>query len=435
MKKFISIVLSVIMLMSAVITVNAASFKDVKSSDWYYSSVSYVADKGIMQGTSSTKFEPGTSLSRAMGVTLIHRLAGTPSASGMSIPFKDVKGGQWYTDAVKWAYSKGIVNGKSNTEFATNANITRAEFATILNRFSNYMGYTLPNHRTASFTDSWSIPSWAASAVNTMYGAGIINGKDDGSFDPYANISRAEAAALIERFAKTTGILDTPLENPDIPTTGQIVVKEKKYAYGDVDVMILTVENQSDTNINVTFIGKFMDSKGNVVATKIEQVKGFPANYRNYVIFEPEVKFSKFTYETKITQYSGEAYMKYIVFGSEVDYTVKKMTHSDLLGLHEQYPAGQERLGFYITFRYDNTSDKNGSEKVKLNVPCKMAFIGSDGVLYSILHYKGAFDTYDASQYKNQCPVAEHILYKNWKQPSNFKLSLLPGLTNVIPLQ
>ena len=131
MKKLISIILSAVMLLSVVITVNAASFKDVKSSDWFYSSVNYVADKGIMQGTSSTKFSPKASLTRAMGVTLLYRVASSPSVSGITLPFTEVKSGQWYTDAVKWAYKNGIVTGKSNTYFDTNGNITRAEFAAV----------------------------------------------------------------------------------------------------------------------------------------------------------------------------------------------------------------------------------------------------------------------------------------------------------------
>ena len=93
MKKLISITLTVVMLFTTVITVNAASFTDVKSSDWFYSSVNYVADKGIMQGTSNTKFAPKASLTRAMGVTLLYRVAGTPSVSGVNIPFTDVQSG------------------------------------------------------------------------------------------------------------------------------------------------------------------------------------------------------------------------------------------------------------------------------------------------------------------------------------------------------
>ncbi len=327
MKKLISIILSAVMLLSAVITVNAASFKDVKSSDWYYSSVNYVSDKGIMNGTSTTKFSPNKSLTRAMGVTLLYRVAGTPSVSGVNIPFTDVKGGQWYTDAVKWAYSKGIVTGKSSTFFHTNGNITRAEFATILNRYSAFMKYTLPVKRSDTVADSGKIPEWAFMSVWTMYRAEIINGRSDGSFDPNAKITRAEAAAMIERFMKapkdgssnnTNSETKPPVDIPEIPTTGKLVIKEKKYDYNGANVMILNVENQTDKNLNVTIKAKFFDANGKPIVPQSRSIEGFPANYRNYVIFNPGVKFDKFTYEVETSAFSGEALMKYITTGTDV---------------------------------------------------------------------------------------------------------------------
>ncbi len=329
MKKLISIILTVVLLLSTVITVNAASFTDVKSSDWFYASVNYVADKGIMQGTSSTKFAPTTSLSRAMGVTLLYRVAGTPSVSGVSIPFTDVQSGQWYTDAVKWAYKNGIVNGKTKTSFATNDNITRAEFATILNRYSDFMKYRLPVNRADTVADSSKIPDWAFMAVWNMYRAEIINGRSGGIFDPDANITRAEAAAMIERFMKApkdgssnggnaNPETQPPVETPDIPTTGKLVIKEKKYDYNGANVMILNVENQSSKDLNLTITAKYLDASGKTLKAENRKIEGFPANYRNYVIFNPGIKFDKFTCEVKTTKHTGSAYMQYFTTGSSV---------------------------------------------------------------------------------------------------------------------
>jgi len=329
-KKLISSILVVVMLLATVITVNASSFKDIKSSDWFYSSVNYVADKGIMQGTSSTKFEPKTNLSRAMGVTLLYRVAGNPSVSGITLPFNDVKGGQWYTDAVKWAYKNGIVTGKTKTSFATNDNITRAEFATILNRYSDFMKYRLPVNRADTVADSSKIPDWAFMAVWNMYRAEIINGRSGGIFDPDANITRAEAAAMIERFMKApkdgssnggnaNPETQPPVEDPDIPTTGKLVIKEKKYDYNGANVMILDVENQSDKNINLTINVKYQDGSGKTLKTETRKIEGFPANYRNYVIFNPGIKFDKFTFEVKTSAFSGEALMKYVNCSNDVE--------------------------------------------------------------------------------------------------------------------
>ena len=341
MKKLISIILTTVMLLATVITVNAASFTDVKSSDWFYTSVNYVADKGIMQGTSSTKFEPKTNLSRAMGVTLLYRVAGTPSVSGISIPFTDVKNGQWYTDAVKWAYSKGIVTGKSSTYFHTNGNITRAEFATILNRYSNFMKYTLPVKRSDTVADSGKIPEWAFMAVWNMYRAEIINGRDDGRFDPNAKITRAEAAAMIERFMKapkdgsgnsTNTETQPPVQNDPVPTTGKIVIKEKKYDYNGTNVLILNVENQTSKHLNVTIKAKFLDANGKLILPQNRYIEGFPANYRNYVIFNPGVKFDKFTYEVETSTHTGSAYMQYFTTGNSVKIVAQPSIHDSNQG-------------------------------------------------------------------------------------------------------
>ena len=327
MKKLISIILTAVMLLSAVITVNAASFKDVKSSDWFYSSVNYVADKGIMNGTSKTKFSPKSSLTRAMGVTLLYRVAGSPSVAGVNLPFTDVNGGQWYTDAVKWAYSKGIVTGKSNTFFHTNGNITRAEFATILNRYSAFMKYTLPVKRSDTVADSGKIPEWAFMSVWAMYRAEIINGRDDGRFDPNAKITRAEAAAMIERFMKapkdgsgnnTNTETQPPVQNDPVPTTGKLVIKEKKYDYNGANVVILNVENQTSKHLNITIKAKFFDANGKMIVPQSRYIEGFPANYRNYVIFNPGVKFDKFTYEVETSTHTGPAYMQYFTAGNSV---------------------------------------------------------------------------------------------------------------------
>ena len=361
MKKLISAILAVVMLLSAITTVSAASFGDVKKSDWFYDSVNYVSDKGIMQGTGKNVFSPNTTLSRAMAVTLLFRIAGTPSVSGVKLPFGDVKNGQWYTDAVKWAYDKGVVNGKSNTVFGTNDNFTRAEFVTILYRYSTSKNYKLPVSRTDTFADAGEIPEWAFMAAWTLYRAEIINGKSGGFFDANANMSRAEAAAMIERFMKAPKDGkndDTPdsqpsVDNPDIPTTGNIVVKEKKYDYNGANVMILNVENQTDKNINLTITAKYQDGNGKTIETETRKIEGFPANYRNYVILNPGIKFDKFSYEVKASSFKCEALMKYIVCTSNVEVQARPSIHDVNL---KKYPI---RAELEMTFHIMNTYTEN----------------------------------------------------------------------------
>ncbi len=412
MKKFISIILTIVMLLSVVITVNAASFSDVKASDWFYTSVNYVADKGIMQGTSSTKFAPTTSLPRAMGVTLLYRVAGTPSVSGVSIPFNDVKGGQWYTDAVKWAYQSGVVNGKSSTVFGTNDNITRAEFATILNRYSDSMNYKLPVNRSNFVTDVAEIPSWAFAAVTVMYKAEIINGKDGGIFDPNANITRAEAAAMIERFMKAPKNAGTetmpPADNDPIPTTGKLVIKEKKYDYNGANIMILNVENQSNKNLTLTITAKYQDASGKTIRTGTRTIEGFPANYRNYVVLQPGIKFDKFSFEVKATAYNGETYAQYFSIASNPFKVYAAGNTEDMFNQRDNIRA----CVFTEFVLYFNGSARTG-------ITSDIVLFDTSGNIYLIYEYNGSFDPSEKVNELRRSKTFDDILIQNFKLPNN----------------
>ena len=209
------------MFVSYAVTVDTV-FTDVSKTDWFYGDVQYVYAGGIMNGVDTDEFAPNSPLSRAMGVTILYRAAGEPGIDGAKqIPFDDVESGQWYTDAVLWAHDSGIVNGRAVNEFATNANITRAELATILLRYADHEELELPETKDGKFADEDEIPEFAKEAVNALYKAGIVNGKEGNNFDPSANVTRAETAAMIHRFIETakkpTDTPDDPQDTPDDP--------------------------------------------------------------------------------------------------------------------------------------------------------------------------------------------------------------------------
>ena len=175
------------------------SFTDVKSTDWFYSSVEYVYTNGIMAGTSTTKFEPSSKLNRAMVVTMLYRIENQPAASGNS--FSDVKNtSDWYYSAVCWAARNGIVNGITATTFAPMTNITREQLAAILYRYAGYKNQnTASTGSLAGFADASSVSAYAETAMKWAVGAGIINGSN-GKLNPQGTATRAEAAAMFQRF-------------------------------------------------------------------------------------------------------------------------------------------------------------------------------------------------------------------------------------------
>ena len=214
LKKYISLVLSALMLInvfgSSVVSYadNISSFTDVKEDAWYYYDVMEVASKGIMKGTSASAFSPTDTLSRAMCVTILHRMSGESAPAEMNTCFTDVPTDTWYTEAVTWAYSHGIVKGKTDSSFAPNDNITRAEFVTVLSRYAYHMELELPEIRDGSLKDSMLTPAYAKLSEQLMYRAGVVNGLPGEKFMYYAKISRAEAAAMINRFNAKATVLD-----------------------------------------------------------------------------------------------------------------------------------------------------------------------------------------------------------------------------------
>ena len=178
-------------------------FTDVFKDDWYAESVSYIYKEGLMTGTSSSTFEPGLVLSRAMVATVLYRLAGEPDTVSVS-RFTDVAPGQWYTNAINWAYSYGIVTGYSNTEFGVSDNITREQLATMLYRYSDYLGRDLTIHSgLTQFTDRGSISEWAMLAMNWSVGIGLLTGTSATSLSPVNTATRAECATILYRFIHT----------------------------------------------------------------------------------------------------------------------------------------------------------------------------------------------------------------------------------------
>jgi hypothetical protein len=179
-------------------------FADVKDGDWYYDDVKYVYENGLFEGTGQTAFSPDTTMTRAMLVTVLYRLAhqGTQDGTTIENPFTDVPENAWYTGAVVWAYEKGIVSGVGDSRFAPEANVTREQTATLLYSYAQYAGITLPETTAyTAFADDAGTASYAKDAVAALVKAGIISGKPDNLFDPKGSATRAEVAAVLHRFA------------------------------------------------------------------------------------------------------------------------------------------------------------------------------------------------------------------------------------------
>lgn len=174
-------------------------FTDVP--EWARTAVNWLYQRNIVAGVSATKYGSTQSVTRGQAVTMIWRAMGTPKAEGKN-PFKDVKAGQYYTDAVIWAADNGIVAGTSKDTFAPNASVTREQLVAIIYRLAkDFLGMDVSQKASLSaFKDSGRISSYAQEAVKWAVGTKLVSGYTDGTFRPKNVANRAEYAQVLYKF-------------------------------------------------------------------------------------------------------------------------------------------------------------------------------------------------------------------------------------------
>lgn len=178
----------------------AGAFTDVKESDWFYGAVAYAVGKGLMNGTSATLFSPNMNLTRAMLVTILYRNEGEPEHKPEN-PFSDVASGQWYTDAVIWAYENGIASGYGNGLFGTNDHITREQLVTMLHNYAKWKELDVSNSADlAEYADVGAVSAWAFEAMAWAVAEGVVTGRTETTLVPKGAATRAEAATMLMRY-------------------------------------------------------------------------------------------------------------------------------------------------------------------------------------------------------------------------------------------
>ena len=181
-------------------------FVDVSKTDWFYNDVKYVWQHDIMNGVSDTKFAPETKMTRAMFVTVLYRLEGSPDVTGMATPpFTDIgaKNFDWAYNAIVWAYNTGVTKGTSATTFAPGVAISRQEIVTMLYRYAGSPAVS----GSPIFGDSSVISSWARNAVQWAKSFGVVNGYPNGNFGPVDATTRGQMATMIHRYMQLTKVL------------------------------------------------------------------------------------------------------------------------------------------------------------------------------------------------------------------------------------
>ena len=177
-------------------------FLDVNEGDWFYDAVAYAYENGLMDGVGGNRFAPNSATTRAQLVTILYRMEGQPVVSG-DLPFTDVEAGTWYTNAVVWAAQNGIVNGVGDDTFAPGNDLTREQLVTILYRYAESKGYDVSaSADLAGYPDGEEIQAYAREAMAWAVAENIIQGMEDDTLKPAGNASRAQIATILMRFCE-----------------------------------------------------------------------------------------------------------------------------------------------------------------------------------------------------------------------------------------
>lgn len=174
-------------------------FVDVSPDNPYYEAVMWAADNGIVAGTSATEFSPNSSCTRAQFVTFLWRAAGRPEPTSTVNPFTDVKENSYYYKAILWAVENKIVYGVTETSFAPNTIVNKAQAVTFLYR---YAGSPDVGNSTLPFADAPGKKSYCYTPIVWAVENGLVAGNTT-YFTPYANCSRAQAVSLLFRYYDT----------------------------------------------------------------------------------------------------------------------------------------------------------------------------------------------------------------------------------------
>ena len=183
---------------------NTKEFSDVPAGEWYADAVTWAASREVMNGTDEGTFVPNADTSRGMAAQILYNLDNAIQ-NGADV-FSDVISGDWFYDSVAWANEEGVITGFEDGTFRPDENTSREQLAAMLYRYARRKGYALDTDVSLGrFADARSVSDWAETSMRWAVGAGVIVGDRDGSeslLNPQGDASRAQIATMMKRFCE-----------------------------------------------------------------------------------------------------------------------------------------------------------------------------------------------------------------------------------------
>lgn len=247
MKRIISLFLMLLMVLGTMIYAVAAEtvspYRDVKPGRWSYSDIMYVTDNGLMNGKAEGIFAPAETMTRAMVVTVLYRLEGSPELR-FQPAFTDVKDGTWYSAAVNWASINKIVEGMGDGKYEPMADVTREQLATVIMRYAEYK-LIIPEERAdiTVYADYGRVHDYAKDALSWANAVGLITGVTETTLEPRSGATREQFAAILRRFTEGEYKYQLRYNRP----AGYSTYTEKEYPLvTDADIYVAVDGNDSN---------------------------------------------------------------------------------------------------------------------------------------------------------------------------------------------
>ena len=178
------------------------NFADVPVTYWAHNDIDNVVASGMFKGLTETNFGVNVTMDRAMLVTVLYRLDGSPDISEYENRFSDVSSTQYCYNALLWGSHNNISNGYADGTFAPNETLTREQLVTFLHRYANYKGYNTDVYADiGGYADAQQVSSFARESMCWAIGAGIINGTSSTTLSPKGSAVRSQVAVMFNRFA------------------------------------------------------------------------------------------------------------------------------------------------------------------------------------------------------------------------------------------
>lgn len=303
-------------------------YSDVKKGTWYYGIVKDAYEKALMNGRSETEFAPDGTMTRAEVVTVLSRLSGddVSAKSGSAGIFSDVSKGEWYENYIGWAADAGIVKGYPDGSFKPDGPVSRAEFAAMACRFVEYIEFELPSDSSLPrFSDENEIPAWAKEYIELLRLSGILEGDAEKRATASSRLTRAETAAIAIRIAK---LLDAdPMYAAAVSLSDRLITKNEK--------IYLTL-GKPDSITSETFTKLILRNQ-----------LGFDIKKYRVELDDQELSDLRFSYGALRSGESMETKLTVSIYNAETNEKTDKRTESFLLSRDDEFDPDMEPVYEY----------------------------------------------------------------------------------------